>query len=186
MVWSGISSDSGSVAELVIGLRSKAGDCTHQYNSQTPMKDSSSVLITSLVPDFDLQHGGDAAPKRAGDNRGQHRQDERQSKRQLGDMAIEGDGGCGDAADGDLSFAADIGQVGAVGEHKAEPDQREGDAAVDRGGDRIGRADRAIDKGRDRVRAPIRRSLMIRASPISAANPTASTGTSSAGRTVKR
>ena len=47
---SGISSDSGNVAELVIGLRNSAGDCTHQYNSHTPMKDNNSVLITSLVP----------------------------------------------------------------------------------------------------------------------------------------
>ena len=50
MVESGISSDSGSVAELVIGLRNSAGDCTHQYSSQTAMNDSNSVLMTSLVP----------------------------------------------------------------------------------------------------------------------------------------
>ena len=52
LVSSGISRDSGRVAEVVIGLRNRAGDCTHQYSSQTPMKESSSVLITSLVPAF--------------------------------------------------------------------------------------------------------------------------------------
>ena len=31
-------------------MRNNEGDCTHQYNSHTPMNDSNSVLITSLVP----------------------------------------------------------------------------------------------------------------------------------------
>ena len=44
-------------------------------------------------------------------------------------MPIERDGCRGDAANGDLPFAADIGEIGPIGEHEAKSDQRKGHAA---------------------------------------------------------
>ena len=85
-----------------------------------------------------LQHRGEPAPQRAGDNSRERRQDEGQSQRKAADMAVERHRGGRDAADGDLPLAADIGQVGTVCEHEAEPDQCEHRAAVERRREREG------------------------------------------------
>ena len=68
-----------------------------------------------------------------------------------GHAAVEAHGGGGDAAERDLALAADVGEVGALGEDEAEADQAEREGAVDRGRDGIGRAPGAFREGGDRV-----------------------------------
>ena len=102
--------------------------------------------------DLDFQDAGNRAPEHARHCSGKQRNDERQPDRQAGDAAVKRDCGRGDAADRDLTLAADIHQIGAVGDDEADTDQRKGNAAVDRRGNGIRRADGAVDKGRQRVR----------------------------------
>ena len=67
-------------------------------------------------------------------------------------------GGGGDAADRDLALAADVGEVGAVGQDEAEAHQRQRDGAVDRGADRVRPSRQAPSRTPRRRRAPARRS----------------------------
>ena len=93
------------------------------------------MLITSLVPDLDLEHAGDAAPEARRPARAASigtRKAARSGRPRRRRTAPTRRGG--DAADRDLALAADVGEVGAVGEDEAEADQRQRHAAVDRGG----------------------------------------------------
>ena len=72
------------------------------------------------------------------DNGREHRQQEGKPERQSADMTVKCYRRRRDAADGNLALAADIGEIGAVRQDEAEPDQRERQASIDRCGNRIG------------------------------------------------
>ena len=90
------------------------------------MKESSNVLITSLVPALTFSTPAIPPHTAPAITAASYRQHERQPQAAgHADMAVKSKGRRGDPADCDLPFASHIGEVGALGEHKAEPDQRE-------------------------------------------------------------